>query len=139
MRACALFISTQLRLPHSVVLLPRCGEHIGCCWSVLQGRAGSKIENCACRAYDYDPEKMGKAEAVQDAPAITTKPDPSAMLPGHVHGAAAQARLTKALQELQHVHRKVRLHTLTLSNYDRCEHHSLYVLDNMLTRMVRGD
>ena len=55
--------------------------------------AAGQPKGGACRAYDYDPDKMGKAEAVQEAPAITTKPDPSAMLPGHAHGAAAQARL----------------------------------------------
>ncbi|KAK9839872.1 hypothetical protein WJX81_007676 [Elliptochloris bilobata] len=42
-------------------------------------------------AYDYDPDKKGKAEAVQEAPAITTKPDVLPALPGHGHGSPAQA------------------------------------------------
>ena len=98
--------------------------HDGCCWSLLRAWAGSHVEGCACRAYDYDPEKMGKAEAVQEAPAITTKPDPSAMLPGHAHGAAAQARLTKALQENLACAQGSASSQFALSNKDNCAHHS---------------
>lgn len=29
--------STQLRLPHSILILSRCGGHCACCWSLFQG------------------------------------------------------------------------------------------------------
>ena len=86
---------------------PSAGQLGGCCWNLFRPWAGGKVVGSTCRAYDYDPEKMGKAEAVQEAPAITIKPDPSAMLPGHAHGAAAQARLIKAYMETQHGHNRL--------------------------------
>ncbi len=66
------------------------GERVlSCC----RARAPSPVvaEAVLHRAYDFDPDKKGRAEAVQEAPAITAKSHAQPVLPGR--GAApAQAR-----------------------------------------------
>ena len=44
-----------------------------------------------CRAFDYDPDRKGRAEAVREAPAIVAKTDALPVLPDH-GGVVAQAR-----------------------------------------------